>query len=177
MRDVWILRLSHRVPRDQRVSTHLALAARALGATRMFYSGTRDTEFESIINMIIKNWGGKFSVKYIDDPVNIINKAKSMNYVIIHLTMYGIPLNHIIDELLRMEKFLVIVGSEKVPSKFFYISDFNIAVGNQPHSEVSALAIFLDRIFQGMELEKIFPGGVLSVVNSKRGKYLIDSLK
>lgn len=171
------MRLSHRVPRDQRVSTHLALAARALGATKMFYTGTRDIEFEDVIDRIIKNWGGKFRLEYVENPMDIINKARSMNYVIVHLTMYGIPLNQIIDELLRMEKFLIIVGSEKTPIKYFNISDFNIAVGSQPHSEISALAIFLDRIFQGIELEKIFPGGVFAIINSERGKYLINDFK
>ena len=168
------MRLGHRVPRDQRVSTHLALAARALGASKMFYSGMRDPEFEESVEKVRRNWGGNFKLEYIVDPIDFVRRVKSMGYMIIHLTMYGIPLNHILDELLKHEKFLVIVGGEKVPSQYFYISDYNVAIGSQPHSEISALAIFLDRIFQGVELDFQFSGGIFRVVNAKKGKYPIN---
>lgn len=174
MREIWILRLGHRVPRDQRVSTHLALAARALGASKMFYTGMRDPEFEESIEKVRRNWGGTFKLEYIEDPIDFIERARSMGYIVVHLTMYGIPLNHILDELLRYEKFLVIVGGEKVPTIYFHISDYNVAIGGQPHSEISALAIFLDRIFQGSELDLQFSGGVFRVVSAKKGKYPID---
>ena len=39
---------------------------------------------------------------------------------------------------------VVVVGGTKVPSEVFHLSDYNISVGNQPHSEVAALAVFLD---------------------------------
>ncbi len=174
MREIWILRLGHRVPRDQRVSTHLALAARALGASKMFYTGVRDPEFEGSIDRVRRNWGGEFRLEYIEDPIDFIMNVRSMGFIIIHLTMYGIPLNYILDELLKHEKFLVIVGGEKVPSEYFHISDFNVAIGGQPHSEISALAIFLDRIFQGAELDLHFSGGIYRVVSSKKGKYPIN---
>ena len=40
---------------------------------------------------------------------------------------------------------MLLVGSQKVPGEFYSeeVSDFNVGVGNQPHSECSALAIFL----------------------------------
>lgn len=162
------------MPRDQRVSTHLALAARALGASRMFYTGMKDPELEGSVEKVRRNWGGTFKLEYIEDPVDLIVKARSKGYVIVHLTMYGIPLNHMLDELLKHEKFLVIVGGEKVPKEYFYISDYNVAIGCQPHSEISALAIFLDRILQGSELDLQFSGGVYRVVSAKRGKCIID---
>ncbi|HDN90942.1 MAG TPA: tRNA (cytidine(56)-2'-O)-methyltransferase, partial [Candidatus Aenigmarchaeota archaeon] len=37
-----VVRLSHRKKRDQRVSTHVALVARAFGAEGIFYSGEKD---------------------------------------------------------------------------------------------------------------------------------------
>jgi tRNA (cytidine56-2'-O)-methyltransferase len=45
-------------------------------------------------------------------------------------------------------------------------------VGNQPHSEVAALAVFLDRLFLGRELEGKFEGG-LKIVPQARGKQVL----
>ena len=47
-----------------------------------------------------------------------------------------------------------------------------MAVGNQPHSEVAALAVFLDRLFMGRELEEDYAGG-LKIVPSARGKQVL----
>jgi tRNA (cytidine56-2'-O)-methyltransferase len=71
------------------------------------------------------------------------------------------------------------VGAEKVPVEMYDLADWNVAVGGQPHSEVAALAVFLDRLFQGEELELEFDGG-LKIVPSSRGKQVIgpeDSLR
>jgi tRNA (cytidine56-2'-O)-methyltransferase len=46
----------------------------------------------------------------------------------------------------------------------------NIAVGNQPHSEIAALAIFLDRYFQGKELVNTFENAKMRIIPSSRGK-------
>jgi tRNA (cytidine56-2'-O)-methyltransferase len=66
---------------------------------------------------------------------------------------------------------MLVVGSQKVPGEFYSseISDFNVAVGNQPHSECSALAIFLDRFFEGKELGKPFEKAKIEIVPKKRG--------
>jgi tRNA (cytidine56-2'-O)-methyltransferase len=45
-----------------------------------------------------------------------------------------------------------------------------VSVGNQPHSECSALAIFLDRYFEGKELERDFDGAKIKIVPKERGK-------
>jgi len=62
-----------------------------------------------------------------------------------------------------------------VPGTFFSddVSDFNVAVGNQPHSECTALAIFLDRFFKGKELSKDFKKAKIKVVPQERGKKTI----
>ena len=52
------------------------------------------------------------------------------------------------------------------------VSDFNVAVGNQPHSECSALAIFLDRFFEGKELVKPFKKAMIEIVPKERGKQI-----
>jgi tRNA (cytidine56-2'-O)-methyltransferase len=69
---------------------------------------------------------------------------------VIHLTMYGIHVDDAIAEIRASSRDkLVVVGGPKVPAEVFDLADYNVAIGNQPHSEVAALAVFLDRLFQG----------------------------
>ncbi len=82
---------------------------------------------------------------------------KAKGGVVVHLTAYGenIQLSDVITRIKAVGKpVMLLVGSQKVPGEFYSdeVSDFNVAVGNQPHSECSALAIFLDRYFEGKEL-------------------------
>ncbi len=69
---------------------------------------------------------------------------------------------------------LILVGSQKVPGEFYSseVSDFNVSIGNQPHSECAALAIFLDRFFEGKELTKTFEKAKIGVIPQERGKKL-----
>ena len=48
------------------------------------------------------------------------------------------------------------VGAEKVPREIYELADYNVAVGSQPHSEISALAIVLDRIQKVNNSKKSF---------------------
>jgi tRNA (cytidine56-2'-O)-methyltransferase len=91
---------------------------------------------------------------------------------VVHLTMYGSNLPDVIDEIRASENILVVVGAEKVPAEMYDLADWNVAVGNQPHSEVAALAVFLDRLFQGRELCEEFAGG-LKIVPTPRGKQVL----
>ena len=175
MKNILVLRLGHRVPRDERISTHVALVARAFGASSIYYSGTRDTALESKISDVVNKWGGKFEIEYVENPIPWLSKKREEGYTIIHLTMYGININDIIDVLARIDKMIVIIGGEKVPRKYFEIADYNVAIGHQPHSEVAALAVFLDRIYMGSELDLRFPGSHFQIVGSKKGKHVIKS--
>jgi tRNA (cytidine56-2'-O)-methyltransferase len=69
----------------------------------------------------------------------------------------------------------LIVGSQKVPKEFFSkeVSDFNVSIGNQPHSECAALALFLDRFFEGQELVKDFGKAKIKILPQERGKKTI----
>ena len=90
----------------------------------------------------------------------------------IHLTMYGLELGAGL-ELLKQKKnneILVIVGAEKVPREIYSLADINVSVGNQPHSEVAALAVFLDRVFMGEELYNTFGNAEFRIKPSLRGK-------
>ena len=45
-----VLRMGHRQKRDERLSTHCGLVARALGADRIIYSGERDGKLLYSVN-------------------------------------------------------------------------------------------------------------------------------
>ncbi|MEA3255091.1 MAG: tRNA (cytidine(56)-2'-O)-methyltransferase, partial [Candidatus Altiarchaeota archaeon] len=87
---------------------------------------------------------------------------------------YVIKINDCISEIKssRRDK-LVIIGGKKVPSEIYALSNYNLAVGNQPHSEVAALAVFLDRLFEGKELKKEFRGKK-KIIPQKHGKKVIE---
>jgi tRNA (cytidine56-2'-O)-methyltransferase len=88
--------------------------------------------------------------------------------------MYGIHIDEVINTLRTLGKdLLVVVGAEKVPRVIFELADYNVAIGHQPHSEVAALAVFLDRLFNGKELHLIYPDAKLCIVPSGRGKKVV----
>jgi len=176
---ITILRLGHRLPRDERISTHVALVARAFGADRMIYSGQHDEGLESSVLRLVSQWGGEtvagsqFSVSYEKNFRKVIREHKEKGFTIAHLTMYGIPINEKINEMKRADRLLIVVGSEAVPGEVYQLADFNISVTSQPHSEVAALAIVLDRLMEGKELERGFDErfkGKVRIEPSERGK-------
>ena len=64
------------------------------------------------------------------------------------------------------------IGAEKVPGYVYEIADFNISVGNQPHSEVSALALFLDRYTKGVWINRKFNGNIEIIPSNTRKKVI-----
>ena len=53
-----VLRIGHRFVRDDRVTTHVALVARALGCDRIFMNEV-DKSIRSMMDEIIERWGGR----------------------------------------------------------------------------------------------------------------------
>lgn len=168
-----VLRLSHRKERDKRLTTHVMLTARAFGASEVIYTGDKDEKLEEKIREVVKHWGGNFKVSYEADYKRVLREWKNSGGVICHLTMYGINVDECIKEIPKDKNILVVVGSEKVPRDVFDFADFNIAVGHQPHSEVAALAIFLDRLFDGKELYLEFKNALIRIIPMKKGKKVI----
>jgi len=139
MTKTFILRLGHRPFRDKRVSTHVCLVARALGAQGVYYTGEHDSELEESVNKVVKAWGGPFFVEHVEGWRKLIKDFKGDT---VQLTMYGLPFEKNLKKLKK--DLLVIVGSSKVPPEVYQLVDYNLAVTNQPHSEIGALAVFLD---------------------------------
>ena len=140
-----VLRIGQRVVRDDRVTTHVALVARAFGANKI-YMNEVNPEIKETLSKINKTWGGEFQIEFIENWKNIIKTRKQDSAKIIHLTMYGENINDVESEIQQEDNILVVVGAEKVPREVYDLADYNVAIGNQPHSEISALAVLLDRI-------------------------------
>lgn len=170
---ITVLRLSHRRVRDARATTHVFLAARALGADEAILSGEEDEHIMKSVSSLSARWGGNFKIRYEEKGSKIIKKFKGLK---VHLTMYGMPVQEKISEIKTAAKgknLLIIVGGEKVPGEIYHAADYNIAVTGQPHSEVAALAIFLHEFFEGKELEKKFSRAKLTVVPQECGKKVL----
>lgn len=173
--EVWVLRLSHRVVRDVRVTSHVALAARAFGARGMYFSGDFDENIIKTIEKVKSLWGGEFNVQYVENPLHFARSWKSSGEII-HLTMYGLPIRDVIGEIRKSSKRkLVVVGGRKVPREMYLIADWNVSVTNQPHSEVSALAVFLHELFEGYEFNIDFENAKLKIIPQPRGKKIVKS--
>ena len=158
MPKISILRMGHRVGRDVRVTTHCALVARALGADELILCGERDEKILESIRKVVSNGGGNFSACYSESWKKTISEKRRAGFAIVHLTFYGMPVQKKISEIRKKSKkgILIIAGAEKVPSEVYGISDFNISVTNQPHSEIAALSIFLHEYFSGKEISESF---------------------
>lgn len=171
MRQIIVYRYGHRPARDKRITTHVALTARAMGADGIIID-VPDRGIEENIASVNRNFGGNFSVKS-GMNVDTFMNSKAANEIVIHLTMYGQPIEEKIDEIRKkvenVDKIYVFVGAEKVPGIAYLKSDFNISVTNQPISEVSALAILLDRMNGGKELSNRMHGR-LKISGKERGK-------
>ena len=164
-----ILRLNHRIARDKRITTHVGLTSRSLGASAMYYSGDKDSEMENSINKITEKFGGPFIIEHVKNEISLIKEKKKQGYIISHLTMYGISFEKYIKKLKKEEKQLIIVGGEKVEPEYYQLADYNISVTSQPISEVSALGIFLYNIHG---IKEDFKDAKIKVIEQERGKLL-----
>lgn len=168
---VKVLRLGHRVIRDKRLTTHVALTARAFGADEAVISGEQDKGILESIKDICDRWGGTFKVSYDKSWKSFIEQHKKDGWEIIHLTMYGLPYQEQLEGMRKSKKNkLVIVGSEKVPPEVYQLADWNVSVTSQPHSEAAALGVFLHDFFEGKELNKKFDNPKLKVIPKSAGK-------
>lgn len=170
-----VLRWGHRPQRDVRLTTHVALTARAFGADGMILSDTEDKKIKETVDKITWNWGGSFFFEMGTPWKKAVRDWKAKGGTVVHLTVYGenVQTSNALSRIKKLGKdVLVIVGSQKVPGEFFSedVSDFNVAIGNQPHSECASLAVFLDRLWEGKKLAENFENAKIRIVPSERGK-------
>jgi tRNA (cytidine56-2'-O)-methyltransferase len=206
-REVVVLRYGHRPGRDDRMTTHVGLTARALGADRVVFPDNAGQSAETVRD-ITDRFGGPFAVELREDQKAIVREFEG---VVVHLTMYGERVQDVegdvreavglsdlngdedaeVDSDAEIDSdteaapsggddpapprdLLVVVGGEKVPWALYERADFNVGVTNQPHSEVAGLAVFLDRLFEGAELEREWEDADREVVPEQTGKTVVD---
>ena len=191
-REVVVLRYGHRPGRDDRMTTHVGLTARALGADRVIFPDNAGQSAETVRG-VTDRFGGPFAVELRDDQKAIV---RSWDGVVVHLTMYGERVQDVEAEVREAvglggeadavdaagadspatpRDLLVVVGGEKVPWALYERADFNVGVTNQPHSEVAGLAVFLDRLFAGAELDREWADADRRVVPEATGKTVVDA--
>lgn len=176
--EVLVLRWGHRPQRDARLTTHVALVARALGASGIVLSDVEDKKIKETVEKVSKEWGGPFYFEMGTPWKKTVKQWKARGGITVHLTAYGenIQKSNVLERIRKTGKdILILVGSQKVPKEFFsnVFSDFNVAIGNQPHSECASLAVFLDRLFKGEGLKKTFRNARLKIIPRKRGKRIV----
>ena len=151
------------------MTTHVGLTARALGADRVVIAGGASDSKETI-EEVTDRFGGPFAVELTDSHRALV---REWHGPVVHLTMYGLAVQDVEGEVRAahdQSPLLVVVGAGKVPFDVYEAADFNLAVTNQPHSEVAGLAVFLDRLFEGRELKREWPGASHRVVPKETGK-------
>jgi tRNA (cytidine56-2'-O)-methyltransferase len=168
------LRYGHREVRDYRVTSHCSLVARAFGAKEIIVCGEKDDSMKKSVDDITARWGGPFKVSFENDWKTVFKNLKKKGFVFVHLTMYGETLNTKDKEIGKKDKVCVIIGSQKVEREVYDKSDYNVSVTTQPHSEIAALAVFLDRIQAGKELTKHFKKAKIEIEPQEKGKKVIS---
>ncbi len=162
-----VLRLGHRPERDKRITTHVALTARAFGVEKVFVT-TKDAELEERLKDVGARFGNSFKVK---TGISWKHVVSSWNGTVVHLTMYGERMNTALHRIPK-DNLLIVVGAEKVPKGIYERADYNISIGNQPHSEVAALAVFLYALRDGRDLYAP-RNGRMRIIPHPKGKVVL----
>jgi tRNA (cytidine56-2'-O)-methyltransferase len=170
-----ILRMGHRIPRDLRVTTHVCLTARAFGANGLILADVIDTALEETVNDVCRRFGGAFWIRMGDPWRKAVKEWKTEGGELVHLTAYGMPIAETMEAIKASSApKLVAVGASKMPGELFQAATWNVAVTNQPISEVSALAMFLDRYFEGKQFLLDFQNAGMKIIPSPRGKKVVN---
>mgnify|MGYP001474336826 FL=1 len=169
-----VLRLGYRRGRDPRITTHLALVARALGSDGFLLAGDDDQEMFDNLNSVSERFGGELDTEHVSG-LGHLKKHVENGGVAVHLTMYGEPFRQAIPKIRRDRPLIIVVGGAKVPGDVYKICQHNVAVGNQPHSEVAALALFMDAWFGESGSERSFNDARLVIEGVNGGKLVHDN--
>ena len=169
-----VLRVGQRYVRDERTLTHLCLVSRALGAESIYLEDAEKDVLRTL-EEVNRTWGGDFHAELGVSWRGVIREAKKEGRSVVHLTMYGMPIQDVVPDLKKLDKLLIVVGGPKVPGKVYHEADYNVAVTSQPHSEVAALAIVLHEIQGGEELKRTFQKSRLRILPTSHGKRVVEN--
>lgn len=174
LKSIRVLRVGQRFVRDDRTLTHLCLVSRALGAESIYLEDA-EKDVVSTLEGVNRTWGGEFQAVLGMSWRKVIQEAKKEGRSIVHLTMYGTPIQEVVLKLRVLDQVLLVVGGPKVPGKVYHEADYNVSVTSQPHSEIAALAIALHEIQSGEELKRTFHKSRLRILPSARGKRVVEN--
>ncbi len=144
---------------------NLCLTARAFGASAITFSpmrGKTDPKLTKYCESVNKKWGGKFSVDFSADWKPFLGSKK--NYIKVYLTRYGIPMKKLEYAVKTYKNIILVITMSESVKSLYGLVDFNISISSQPHSSVSALAVFLDNFYKGRELAMHFENASYRVV-------------
>ena len=176
---VSVLRLGHRRERDKRITSHLGLTARAFGANEVILAGEEDESALDTWRSVSDRFGGDFECRYEPKPMALLRRfsqdaGDGHPGIIVHLTMYGESWRESLNSIERGRPMVIVVGGTKVSGEVFRLANHNISIGNQPHSEVAALRVFLESFIGRLDESKHFQGGEIQVVPSLDRKQVMS---
>lgn len=169
---VTVVRLGHRPGRDERTTTHVALVARAFGADRVIVPDSAGHVTETVADIATRFGGEGFDIDEVQNPLQWLERCDEP---ICHLTMYGLPVQELVDDVqahTNAGSLTIAVGGGKVPGDLYEWATWNVAITNQPHSEIAALAVFMDRLTDGSALETTWEDGAYEVIPTESGKHV-----
>ena len=70
-----VLRLGHRVGRDPRITTHLALVSRAMGANQFTLAGDQDEKLFENIASVNQRFGHGITCRYEQSPMKMLRQV------------------------------------------------------------------------------------------------------
>jgi len=134
-----VLRIGERLVRDDRVTTHAALVARAFGAARIYMSDIGGS-IPRTLDAVREAWGGDFEVVPTPSWRRVLAGAPARGERVVHLTMYGVPVGEAAPRIAGEESILVVIGAGKVPREVYDASVLKCGEGRGDYWAISALA-------------------------------------
>ena len=97
---ITVLRICHRIGRDKRITTHVALVARAFGADKIVID-TKDEKIEENINSVSERFGGEFKIESGVNIKNLIEQHDCCNETLRLLKEISERLSHACQKQIR----------------------------------------------------------------------------
>src|SRR5437870_13225910 len=115
MARIVVLRMGHRIPRDWRLTTHVCLTARAMGADGVVIADIADKEVEGKVRDVVQRFGGGFTIETGKPWKEAIKDWKDAGGTVLHLTSYRLQLPAVVEELRDTGITVrVVIGGEKL---------------------------------------------------------------
>lgn len=150
------------------VMTDICMTSRAFGASKISFTCNEDRKVANAVGKISDAWGGKFAISFNADYKKMM--SNSPNYKKIFLTQYGLPVQKVNHSLRTYKNIMVIVSlTDALAQRLIDAADFNVSITTQPHSSVSAIAVFLHTYFNGRENAMQFENAKMKVIPMERG--------